>query len=60
MDYKYLQKIEGKTPPAVKVDTLEKIAKVFNVNTQELLCETWSTDIKDKKDEGRENLKRRS
>jgi len=27
IDYKYIQKIEGKTPPAVRIDTIEKLAK---------------------------------
>jgi len=40
IDYKYLQKIEGKDPPAIKVDTLERIAKGFGVKPQELLIET--------------------
>jgi hypothetical protein len=27
IDYKYIQKIEGKYPPALKIDTIEKLAK---------------------------------
>jgi len=37
IDYKYLQRIEGKTPPALKVDTIEKLAKALKVNPDELL-----------------------
>ena len=29
IDYKYIQKIEGKNPPAVRIDTIEKIASKF-------------------------------
>lgn len=29
IDYKYIQKIEGKTPPAVRIDTIEKLAKAL-------------------------------
>jgi len=29
IDYKYVQKIEGKNPPAIRIDTLEKIAKAL-------------------------------
>ena len=28
IDYKYIQKIEGKNPPSVRIDTIEKLAKV--------------------------------
>jgi transcriptional regulator with XRE-family HTH domain len=37
MDYKYLQKIEGKNPPAVKIDTLYKIAKAIGIAINELV-----------------------
>ncbi len=37
IDYKYLQRIEGKTPPALKVDTIEKLAKVFKIPPAKLL-----------------------
>jgi len=37
IDYKYLQKIEGKTPPNLKVETISKIAKALNVSPQKLL-----------------------
>ena len=37
VDYKYLQRIEGKTPPNIKIETLEKIAKALKVSPSELL-----------------------
>ncbi len=37
IDYKYLQKIEGKTPPAVRIDTIEKIAKALKTTPSKLL-----------------------
>jgi transcriptional regulator with XRE-family HTH domain len=37
IDYKYIQKIEGKSPPALKIDTLQRIAKVFNISVSKLL-----------------------
>jgi transcriptional regulator with XRE-family HTH domain len=37
IDYKYLQRIEGKTPPALKVDTIEKLAKALKVKPAALL-----------------------
>ena len=37
IDYKYIQRIEGKTPPALKVDTIEKLAKAFNISISKLL-----------------------
>jgi transcriptional regulator with XRE-family HTH domain len=37
IDYKYLQRIESKKPPSVKIDTLEKLAKAFKVPPAELL-----------------------
>ncbi len=37
IDYKYIQKIEGKNPPAVKIDTIERIAKAFKINSAHLL-----------------------
>lgn len=37
IDYKYVQRIEGKNPPALKIDTIEKIAKALKVNPAELL-----------------------
>jgi len=37
IDYKYVQRIEGKSPPAVRIDTLEKLAKAFRMTLSELL-----------------------
>lgn len=37
IDYKYIQRIEGKNPPALKIDTLERIAKAFNIPLAHLL-----------------------
>jgi len=37
IDYKYVQRIEGKNPPALKVDTIGKIAKALKVKPAELL-----------------------
>ena len=37
IDYKYLQRLEGKNPPALKVDTIEKLAKALKVKPAELL-----------------------
>ncbi len=37
IDYKYIQRIEGKNPPALKVDTIEKLAKALKVEPAELL-----------------------
>ena len=37
IDYKYIQKIEGKNPPAARIDTIEKLAKAFKIRCSELL-----------------------
>lgn len=37
IDYKYLQRLEGKKPPALRVDTIEKLAKALKVKPAELL-----------------------
>lgn len=37
IDYKYIQRIEGKTPPALKIDTIERLAKALKVKPAELL-----------------------
>ena len=37
IDYKYLQKIEGKTPPAIRIDTIEKISKALKTTPSKLL-----------------------
>ena len=37
LDYKYLQKIEGKDPPSIRLDTLERLAKAFKIPLSKLL-----------------------
>ncbi|MCR4319862.1 MAG: helix-turn-helix domain-containing protein [Candidatus Brocadiaceae bacterium] len=37
IDYKYIQRIEGKNPPAVKIDTIERFASAFKVKPSQLL-----------------------
>ena len=37
IDYKYLQRIEGKNPPSVKIDTIERLAKALKTKSSELL-----------------------
>ena len=37
IDYKYLQRIEGKNPPALKVDTIGKLAKALKTTPAKLL-----------------------
>lgn len=37
IDYKYLQRVEGKNPPALRIDTIEKIAKALDVKTRALI-----------------------
>jgi len=37
IDYKYIQRIEGKNPPALKIDTIAKLAKALNVPPSKLL-----------------------
>ncbi len=36
IDYKYIQKIEGKNPPSVRIDTLEKLAKALKISISKL------------------------
>lgn len=36
IDYKYLQKIEGKSPPALKIDTIDRLAKALKISTAKL------------------------
>lgn len=36
IDYKYIQRIEGKNPPAIKIDTIERLAKALEVKLSEL------------------------
>ena len=35
--YKYLQEIEGKNPPNLRVDTLARLARAFRVKPSKLL-----------------------
>ena len=37
IDYKYLQRIEGKRPPNIKIETIEKLAKAFKISVSKLL-----------------------
>ena len=37
VDYKHVQLLEGKNPPAARADTLEKLAKAFKITPSELL-----------------------
>lgn len=37
IDYKYIQRIEGKNPPAVRIDTIGRLAKALKVEPSELL-----------------------
>ena len=37
IDYKYLQRIKGKNPPNLKLETLAKFAKAFKIPLSELL-----------------------
>ena len=37
VDYKHIQLLEGKNPSAVKIDTIEKLAKAFKISPAKLL-----------------------
>jgi len=37
LDYKYLQRIEGKNTPNLKIDTIEKLAKALRIKPAKLL-----------------------
>lgn len=37
IDYKYIQKIEEKNPPSLKIETIERIAKAFRITLSKLL-----------------------
>ena len=37
IDYKYLQRIEGKKPPALKIDTIGRLARAMKVKPSKLL-----------------------
>lgn len=38
IDYKYIQKIEGKNPPAVRIDAIGKLAKALRLPINSLLA----------------------
>jgi len=35
--YKHIQRLEGKSPNAAKIDTLDKLAKAFGISCSKLL-----------------------
>lgn len=37
LEYKYLQRIEGKKPPAVRIDTIYKLAQALKIEASSLL-----------------------
>ena len=37
LEYKYIQRLEGKKPSSPTLNTLEKLAKAFNINIVKLL-----------------------
>lgn len=37
IEYKYIQKIEGKNPPNLKLETLQRLAKAFKISLSEFL-----------------------
>lgn len=37
IDYKHIQLLESKKPSAAKIDTLQKLAKAFNISLSKLL-----------------------
>lgn len=37
IDYKYIQRIEGKTPPNIKLETIERLAKILKTTPSKLL-----------------------
>ena len=37
IDYKHIQLLESKNPPAAKLDTLEKLAKAFKISPSKLI-----------------------
>jgi transcriptional regulator with XRE-family HTH domain len=38
IEYKYIQRLEGKKPPAIKIDTIAKLAKAFKISPSKLLA----------------------
>lgn len=43
IDYKYLVRIERNTPPALKIETIEKHAKALTIPLSKLIKETESS-----------------
>jgi len=37
IDYKYIQRIEGKTPPNVRIETIERLAGALKTTPSKLL-----------------------
>ena len=37
IDYKHIQLLESKNPPAAKLNTIEKLAKAFKIKPSELI-----------------------
>ena len=37
IEYKYIQRLEGKNPTAVRIDTIAKLAKALKINPSKLL-----------------------
>lgn len=37
IDYKYIQKIESKSPPNIRLETIEKLAKALKTTPSKLL-----------------------
>jgi transcriptional regulator with XRE-family HTH domain len=37
IDYKYIQRIEGKNPPNIKLETIERLAKTLKTTPTKLL-----------------------
>jgi transcriptional regulator with XRE-family HTH domain len=37
IDYKYIQRIEGKNPPNIKLETIERLAKTLKTTPSNLL-----------------------
>jgi transcriptional regulator with XRE-family HTH domain len=37
IDYKYIQKIEGKNPPNIRLETIERLAKALKATPSKLL-----------------------
>ena len=37
IDYKYIQRIEGKNPPNIRMETLQRLAKALKITPSKLL-----------------------